>query len=562
MAEQKEYVGVILSGSTTTEAACQLLETAERGGIKEGMLLLVESGERKILARVAQIIPYNDFYLEGDPWSEARRKNLPIPEDVARRYEVCKLDLLIEVPRAEIKNPPQPGDHVLKIDPKVHEKDIFGVSHQDTKYVWLGSLIGYKDAPIPLNVENIPMHIAIFGVTGSGKSFTAGALIEKLADIPVKRSGNASYPLIIVDAHGDYTDYVNYMINEGKLGQVGWIKRYVFPKAYVRTDMRVSGKFIQPIGVNLDLISQRELAEIIILYYKGTTEGAELQIDAIDNLFDRMKANGYDKIQEMFNPDLCFKDLLNTLEKFAEETDMHSATKGAIRRALSNFIIVEKEHKLLSTKSDLQEAVVTNGTIEQVKFVEQITKEGGIAIFDFSPDAAPGVDLKTKQFVMTYLASLLFEQFTNYKIKREDRYLLFIIEESQNFCPDKTYPVSSNLAHAKLSAIATQGRKFGLSLCLISQRPSFVDRIVLSMCNSFFIHRVSPEDVSFVRSVSGGLPPSLVPKLTTMSQGDLIITGQMNTVPFPLVIHIHGRQVKHTVGEINVCDNLAKLRGI
>ncbi len=562
MVEEKEYVGVILSGSTTTEAVCQLLESAERGGIKEGMLLLVESGERKILARVAQIIPYNDFYTEGDPWSEARRKNLPIPEEVARRYEVCKLDLLIEVPRAEIRNPPQPGDYVLKIDPKIHEKDIFGVSQKDLKHVWFGSLIGYKDAPIPLYIENIPMHMAIFGVTGSGKSFTAGALIEKLADIPVKENGNASYPMIIIDAHGDYADYVSYVAEGGKLGQIGWIKRYVFPKAYVRTDFRRLGKFIQPIGINLDLISQRELAEIIVLFYKGTTEGAELQIDAIDNLFDRMKATGYDKIQEMFRPDRYFEDLLKMLERFAKETDMHSATKGAIRRALINFVVIEKEHKLLSTKSDLQDAEVRNGIIEQVKFVEEITRDGGIAIFDFSADAAPGVDLKTKQFVMTYLASLLFEQFTSYKIKREDRYLLFIIEEAQNFCPDKTYPVSSSLAHTKLSAIATQGRKFGLSLCLISQRPSFVDRIVLSMCNSLFIHRVSPEDVSFVRSISGGLPSSLVPKLTTMNQGDLILTGQMNTVPFPLVIHVAGRQVKHTVGEIKVCENLAKLRGI
>jgi DNA helicase HerA-like ATPase len=562
MAEKKEYVGIILSGSTTTEAVCQLLESAERGGIKEGMLLLVESGERKILARVAQIIPYNDFYLEGDPWSEARRKNLPIPEDVARRYEVCKLDLLIEVPRAEIKNPPQPGDYVLKIDPKVHEKDIFGVSRKDPRYIWFGSLMGYKEVPVPLNVENIPMHMAIFGVTGSGKSYTAGALIEKLMDIPVKNGKNVSYPLIIIDAHGDYTDYVNYVAKGNKLGQIGWIRRYVFPKAYARTDMRRLGEFVRPIGINLDLISQRELAEIIVLYYKGTTEGAELQVDAIDNLFDRMKAEGYDKIQDMLNPDKYFKNLLEMLDRFAEETGMAPATKGAVKRALNSFVTIEREHKLLSIESDLQEATIIDNIIEQVNFVDQITKEGGVAIFDFSADGAPGVDLKTKQFVMTYLASLLFEQFTNYKIKREDRYLLLIIEEAQNFCPDKTYPISFSLAHAKLSAIATQGRKFGLSLCLISQRPSFVDRIVLSMCNSFFIHRISPEDVSFVRNISGGLPPSLVSKLTTMSQGDLIITGQMNTVPFPLVIHVPERQVKHTVGEINVCDNLAKLRGL
>lgn len=561
---KKEYIGIILSGSTTTEAVCQLLESAERGGIREGMLVLVESGEKKLLARVAQIVPYNTFFTEGDSWSEARRKGLLIPEDVARKYEVCKLDLLIEVPRAKIENPPQPGDRVLKIDPRIHEKEIFGIAIGGPRHVWIGSLAGYEKekAPIPLYVENIPMHIAIFGVTGSGKSYTTGALIEKLADIPVAEDKKISYPMIVVDAHGDYTDYVNYVATGNKLGHIGWVKRYVFPKTFVRTDVRELGKFVQPIGINLDLISQRELAEIIILFYKGTTEGAELQVDSLDGLFDYMKNKGYSSIQDVFIH--YFKDLKEILEEYAKRTEMHSSTKGAISRALDSFRIIEEEHKLLSTKSDLQNVKKSGSGIEEVNFVEQITREGGLAIFDFSADGAPGVDLKTKQFVMTYLATLLFEQFTRYKMRREDRYLLFIIEESQNFCPDKSYPVSSSLAHTKLSAIATQGRKFGLSLCLISQRPSFVDRIVLSMCNTFLIHRVSPEDVNFVRSISGGLSPSLVPRLTTMSMGDVIVSGQMVTVPFPLVIHIleDDRIVKPTIGRTNVCESLAKLQGV
>jgi len=566
MASTRDVVGIILSGSTTTEATCQLLESAERGGIKEGMLLLVESQGRKLLARVTQIVPYNAFYTEGDPWSEARRKGLPIPEDVARKYEVCKLDLLIEIPRSEIRSPPQPGDEVLRIDPTSHQKDIFGVSVGDPKHVWIGTLSGYErsSVPIPLNVENIPMHMAIFGVTGSGKSFTAGALIEKLAEVPVKKNTSVSYPMIVVDAHGDYTDYVTYVAKGEKLGHIGWIKRYVFPNAFVRTDIRELGKLVQPIGINLDLISQRELAEIIILFYKGTLEGAELQVDGLDALFNHMRAKGYSSVQDLFIH--YFDDLVEDgLEELAKEINMHSSTKGAISRALRSFKAIEDEHKLLSTKSDLKDAKISSrGDIEEVNFVEQITREGGLAIFDFSADGAPGVDLKTKQFVMTYLATLLFEQFTRYKMKKEDRYLLFIIEEAQNFCPDKSYPVGSSLAHTKLSAIATQGRKFGLSLCLISQRPSFVDRIVLSMCNTFLIHRVSPEDVGFVRSISGGLPPSLVPRLTTMSTGDVIVTGQMVTVPFPLVIHIleSDRKVKPTVGKTNVCETLAKLRGV
>jgi len=564
MASSRDIVGIILSGSTTTEATCQLLESAERGGVKEGMLLLVESQGRKLLARVAQIVPYNAFYTEGDPWSEARRKGLPIPEDVARKYEICKLDLLIEIPRSEIRSPPQPGDPVLKIDPTSHQKEIFGVSSGDPKHVWIGTLSGYErsSVPIPLNVENIPMHMAIFGVTGSGKSFTTGALIEKLAEIPVKKNTRISYPMIIIDAHGDYTDYVNYVANGGKLGHIGWIKRYVFPKAFIRMDIRALGSLVQPIGINLDLISPRELAEIIILFYKGTLEGAELQVDGLDALFNHMENKGYLSRQDLFIH--YFDELKEGLEELAKSTNMHSSTKGAIRRALESFKTIEEEHRLLSINSDLKRAKMSRGVIEEVDFVERITREGGLAIFDFSADGAPGVELKTKQFVMTYLVTLLFEQFTRYKMKKEDRYLLLIIEEAQNFCPDKSYPVGSSLAHTKLSAIATQGRKFGLSLCLISQRPSFVDRIVLSMCNTFFIHRVSPEDVGFVRSISGGLPQSLVPRLTTMSTGDVIITGQMVTVPFPLVIHIleSDRKVKPTIGKTNVCETLAKLRGV
>jgi len=555
MATLKEVIGVILSGGTTTEATCQLLESAERGNIGEGVLLLVESQGRKLLARVAQIIPYNAFYTEGDAWSEARRKGLPIPEDVARRYEVCKLDLLIEIPRSEIRSPPQPGDPVLRIDPKKHQKEIFGASIGDPKYVWIGTLSGYEKSslPIPLYVENIPMHLAILGVTGSGKSFTTGALIEKLAEIPVKENTTISYPMIIIDAHGDYTDYANYVANGEKLGSVKWVKRYVFPKAYIlRIDLRVKGN-VQPIGVNLDVISLRELAEIIILFRKGTLEGAELQINGLEELFEHMGKKGYASIQSLFTK------YFEELKKGLEELEIHSSTKVAISDALDNFKMIEDSHGLLTIESDLSKV---DPKSKEVYFIDRITREGGIAILDFSADGAPGVDLKTKQFVMTYLATLLFNQFTQYKMKKEDRYLLLIIEEAQNFCPDKSYPIGSSLAHMKLSAIATQGRKFGLSLCLVSQRPSFVDRIVLSMCNTFFIHRISPEDVNFVRVICGGLPSSLVSKLTTMSTGNVIITGQMVSVPFPLLVHIleSDRKVKPTIGKTNVCERLAELQ--
>lgn len=560
----KDAVGIILSNATTREATCQLLKEAEKGKIREGMLLIINSGDRRILCRVSQILPYNAFYTEGDPWSEARREGKPIPETVARQYEICKLELLIEIPKKEIEYPPRPGDIVSRVDPKVYknyEEDLFGIKKDkrisDGIYkgiIKFGSLSGYSNLPVPLDVENIPMHLAVFGVTGSGKSFNTGYLIEKLMNIPKNDFERVSYPMIIIDAHGDYLDYVNYVEKNGieNLDWIksGWVRRYVFPNVYREKIEFRRSKLVKPMGINIDLlgyVSYAELAEIIVTYFKGTTEGAEQQISALTDLFEYMAELGYESAHDL----IC-----NNIEEARRHVDdltqhpfnYHPATLRAIKNQLNEFYKLEATYKLFSTESSMKDE----------KFIDDITNNRGIAIIDFSAEGAPGVDPKTKQLVMTYLATILFNKFTEYKLKGFQKYLLFIIEEAQNFCPDKSYPIASSLAHSKLSAIATQGRKFGLSLCLISQRPSFVDRIVLSMCNTFLIHRISPEDVSFVKSVTGGLPQSLAARLTTLNTGEVIVTGQMVTVPFPLVVRVdyEERKVKPTIGETNVIDNL------
>jgi len=551
----KDAVGMILSGATTREATCQLLKEAERGKIREGMLLIINSGERKILCRVSQILPYNAFYTEGDPWSEARREGRPIPEAVALQYEICKLELLIEVPKKEIEYPPRPGDIVVKVDPKIknYEEVLFGVSKNkrisDGIYKGLikfGSLSGYGSLPIPLDVEKIPMHLAVFGVTGSGKSFNTGYLIEKLVNIPKNDSEHVSYPIIIIDAHGDYLDYVKNGLENLDWIKSGWIQRYIFPNIYMKPEFRRS-ELVKPMGINLDLLNYTELAEIIVTYFKGTTEGAEQQISGLIRVFELIREAGYSSLHDLFNRD---RDTLSEYVDRLQNEGFFASTIRAINNQLNEFYNLEDKYKLLSLS--------INSPLKSDKFVDDITNNRGIAIIDFSAEGAPGVDLKTKQLVMTYLATILFNKFTEYKLNGIQKYLLFIIEEAQNFCPDKSYPIASSLAHSKLSAIATQGRKFGLSLCLISQRPSFVDRIVLSMCNTFLVHRVSPEDVSFVKSITGGLPQSLAARLTTLDTGEVIVSGQMVTVPFPLVVRVpkEDRKIKPTIGETNVVDNL------
>jgi DNA helicase HerA-like ATPase len=548
---EHEEIGVILSQSTTQEAVSQLFEEAERGGIREGMLLLVEASpnRRRILGRVAEIIPYNDFFTEGDPWSEARRKKMPLPHEVARRYEICKLELLVEFPaRKEVTIPPHPGDKVYRIDPTAHQKDIFGVAEGDAGIIWYGAQAGYehKHSPVPLDVEQVPMHMAIFGVTGSGKSFDAGALIEKLVDFPDETGEHFSFPLVIIDAHGDYLEYAEHEGVNNPLGAVTKVTRYVFPDAHWTERRKAPEQDVQPLGINLDLLSVRDLADLIIQFYGGT--GTELQIYGLERALKELKEVPW-QLQDLFSS--SGEEIKRKLDQLQRAKEIHSASRQAIDRALGKFIDELTRFKLLS-KSPLQDK----------EWIDKLTQHGSVAIIDFSADGAPGVELPVKQLVMTYLASVLFSTFAEYKRSGQNRYLIFMVEEAQNFCPDSSYPVGAAVARDKLSAIATQGRKFGLGLCLISQRPSFVDKIVLSMCNTFFIHRISPADVSFVRDVTGGLPSTLASRLTRLSQGEMIITGQMSTVPFPLVIKVReqDRSVDHPAGRTEVVKYLAQAR--
>jgi hypothetical protein len=575
VSELGEQIGIVLSSPNTREASCQLLESAERGGIREGMMLVIstDAGARTILCTVAEIVPYHAFYTEGASWSEAIRKKLPLPEGVARQYEVCKLDILMQIPGAkEVNIPPHPADPVYRIDPERQVEQIFAVKKDDKGIVWYGTLAGYQKAPVPLNVESIPMHFAVFGITGRGKSFDMGVLIEKLCNIPAgKERLYISFPMIIVDAHGDYVNYASYLNEHLKphtpyrskprtgtrpftnpLGAVTQITRYVFQQCY-RTLGPKEKEYTQQIAIDLNKLSDRDLAELIVTYYKGQIgPEQELQIYGIESSLSAVRELGYpwgESKNEIFvNP-----DYFDQFRRHVQATPgLFPQTVRAIGNALEKFRRIDEKFHIFSEPSSLKSD----------QFIDDLTSHGSVAIIDFSADGAPGVDLPEKQLVVSYLATLLFNRFTSYRIEKKPRFLLFAIEECQNFCPNPNYPVAVSIAKNKLSAIATQGRKFGLSLCLISQRPSFVDPVILSMCNTFFIHGISPEDVGFVKSVTGGLPPALASRLTRLAQGELIVTGQMCKVPFPVVIRVkrEERIVEHPTGKTDVVDRLTELR--
>jgi len=539
-------MGMVLSGGTTRRVLCQLYADYE-GKVHEGELCFIYylDYKRKVLSRIDRITPFSEFFEEGDAWSEARRREAPIPSEISRKYVTIELELLGEVRDGrlgEVTIPPNPGNEVYKIESKEEIIKIVSSEAKEKIFVSFGTLFGYKEIPLMLDVDAIPMHLAVLGVTGSGKSYTVGYLLEQLSEIHIGDLETA-LSTIVIDANGDYLDfYEAFHIENMKIGNFTNIWRFVFNNSPAKLS-----KGVKVLSMDLGIFEPREIAELVMTYYSGGSLN-ELQVAGLELVLRRLAEDGY-SISSLFLEERDYKGiLLKELIKAAkEERLIHEQTLQAIIRALNKFRSdVAEEYELIT-----HGRLVTLGS----DFINKITdpKNPSLAIVDFSADGAPGISLQLKQLVVAYITKLLLKKFTTYKINGMDRILLLIIEESQNYCPNlSTYPIGYSLARDNLARIATQGRKFGLSLCLVSQRPSFVDPIVLSMVNTFIIHRISASDISFTRKVAGGLPAVIEDKLVNLATGRAIIAGQMNRLGFPVIVDIPERKIKPTIGKISV----------
>ncbi|MEM4177969.1 MAG: ATP-binding protein [Candidatus Caldarchaeum sp.] len=562
--ESSEVIGTILSGATTTKATCLLRIGAERGTIKEGMLVVVGSqtkeGRRNIIARVESIQPIDESYEQGGFLTEAIRKGMSIPTDVSRKFEIAELDLLFALSkgREEIRYPPLAGDNVSLIkDVKKLAPEIFGVKEEDM-IIEYGTLVGYEDLPVMLDVQALPMHLAVFGITGSGKSFNVGALIEQLSNIRWKKA-RKHFPILAIDPNGDYVDYWEHFIVNGKLGAYPQVIRYVFSlKGVTQTlpkkctnDPNIYLRLFN-IDLNEFKASPRDLAEAIIVYYAGDVAGRELQASNLGALLHHMIYKGMvADLNALFSNQKLFENLKNLLGNPPEGISIHEQTARAIERQLDTF-----KRDIIDNYQLISKAHPFTGST-----VDELVKKGGLAVIDFTVNGAPGYPLYLKQFTVYYIAYVLFKRFVAYK-QQEDlqRSLLFVIEEAQNYCPNLAeYRIGYSLARDVLQQIATQGRKFGLCLCLLTQRPSFVDPVIISMCNTFIIHRIAPGDESFVRRVTGGLPSSLERKLTKLETGYAIITGQAVKSGLPVLAHIRpdiDRIVEQKAGTVEIAPGL------
>ncbi|WP_269520738.1 ATP-binding protein [Alteromonas sp. BMJM2] len=396
------------------------------------------------------------------------------------------------------------------------------------------------------------MHCAVLGSTGSGKSGTVAAIIHSV--LSHRNNGKELSPqIVVIDPHGEY----------GSAFQ----ERAVQYRAY---DIATDNDGQEEIKLPYWLMSSDEFTNLII----GKTErSATSQNNAVQKALAhaRMVAAGIvkpsprafgtnelDDLDNLDDPNLCDgKDTSDILEfdrdkprPFClEEFESHiKYIQGGRRTGTGHVAMTNTElakspvpsilDKLKVLRRDTRLSFMMKNWVQnddEVKLHQVLNqfigapKQAGkdIRIIDIS-----GLPNEVAGPLSALIARLLFQYkvFQTLKEKEQDPILL-VCEEAHRYVPDRG-EAQYAAAQSAIRRIAREGRKYGIGLILVSQRPADVDSTVISQCGTWVVLRLtnSADQQHVARFLPDGLS-GMVGALPILSQQEAIFVGEGAAIP-------------------------------
>lgn len=171
-------------------------------------------------------------------------------------------------------------------------------------------------------------------------------------------------------------------------------------------------------------------------------------------------------------------------------------------------------------------------------YKEQIKRKGIGKLIESKPSQITIIDMSLMPYevleTITGLIGRLILEFAS-RFPESDRGKLPIVlalEEAQNYIPEKNRGEKESIAKKVFERIAREGRKYGISLLVSSQRPSELSKTVLSQCNSFIIHRLqNPEDQRYVRQLVSAANEDILQQLPILPQQHVVLMGDAVRTP-------------------------------
>lgn len=115
--------------------------------------------------------------------------------------------------------------------------------------------------------------------------------------------------------------------------------------------------------------------------------------------------------------------------------------------------------------------------------------------------------------------------------------VVLVLEEAQNYIQAPRFAEEESIARVVFERIAREGRKYGLSLVVASQRPSELSKTVLSQCSSFIVHRLqNPEDLRYFKEIVPGIYGPMLEQMSALAPQTALVLGEC--VPAPAMVKV------------------------
>lgn len=348
-------------------------------------------------------------------------------------------------------------------------------------------------------------HAAVLGQTGGGKSWTVASFTQKIAKFP-------QATLVIFDLHGEYQecfgDDVDY-ISAAELELPYWLMNSE-----------------ELLGLMVDRSEQNapnQIAKFKELLQAAKETHPENQLLGIPKItIDTPVYFDFDAILSEFRR-------LDTERIPGEKKD---STKQGPLFGQFYRLLMRTDSKLNDKRYDLifrPKTYTTSASMEDLFrriLGEKITGRRKVVVLDMSQ-----VPFDVRNSIIALLMRCLFDfSYWHRRVFKETHPVAVFCDEAHVYLNE--HDLNSTPARVSAERIAKEGRKYGISLTVISQRPREVSATILSQCNSFLCLRITnPDDQAYVRSLLPDSIRGIVNMFAILRRGECILMGDSVLMP-------------------------------
>jgi len=438
----------------------------------------------------------------------------------------------------ELAIPPEKAVPLSKED----IKQIYQSSIKEKEKFVFSSLSQIRDIDIPVDGNKFfNKHIAIVGATGSGKSCTVARIIQNVINAKDgEYDGMNNSHIVIFDIHSEYE------------------------VAFTNANVIDIDKLILPYW----LLNSEELEELFIDTEANDHNQRNTFKEAV--VESKKDKSGYEEIAKSkihYDSPLFFEidyvlehaknkntEVINTGEEYASgaKKGQPKTTQGSLYGKLTNFVS-RLENKINDKRlnfllGDQSKTITFEDTLKQFLGYKK-DNESNVTILDLS-----GIPFEVLSITVSLITRLLFDYGYYYKKKHanSETPLLLVFEEAHKYVP-KSDLAKYRASQQAIERVAKEGRKYGVSLLIASQRPSEISETIFSQCNNFIAMRLTnPDDQNYVKRLLPDTLGSMTETLPSLGAGEALLIG--DSVVMPSIIYIDPAEPEPSSKDIPYLD--------